>query len=520
MKFLKSVNAFRFYLALFICLGLLLPLQAGAREFQIYGIRALGMGGAGVAAVRDATAIYWNPAVQGYFNNREDDELKKEYPKGGGSFNFQVGVQQFEAFGDLYTQIEDLDIEEIMDGPADYLFPGGLGTIPDFEHMVQYGEVISTLTEFLTNNPGVDVSLVSGIIGNYGNYGLGIIGFGEVSSTVSPDLDNIGIYDTNADRVTTVAALSVATGGATGFFSPAERAQLAQTISNYSLWTPTGAANYVNTADSAFFGAGGIDKADAKEAITLFAQAVSAESFENNESAIVGQGAVIGEIPLSYGYAINQYLSVGANLKFIYAYTYSTRITLDEAEDGDYIEEVIDNTDTAYSFGIDLGIYCRWKQLRAGLLARNLNAPSFDFPSPVGVPEPVDALMKTSFRLEPQIRLGLAYLPFDSLVLAVDVDLTGNETFFGQLPGGGDHTSQNVSFGLEWTPIDFLSLRAGCYRNMQSDSIPIVLTGGLGLNLWALHLEIGAASSTAQDEIEEVAYPTAANVGLSFSLSF
>lgn len=42
---------------------LLAPAMAQAVQFSIVGPRALGMGGANVAAVNDSTAVYWNPAA-------------------------------------------------------------------------------------------------------------------------------------------------------------------------------------------------------------------------------------------------------------------------------------------------------------------------------------------------------------------------------------------------------------------------------------------------------------------------
>ncbi len=51
---------------LFFMLAFLLvmaPALSRAEQFAIVGPRALGMGGAGVAAVNDSTAVYWNPAA-------------------------------------------------------------------------------------------------------------------------------------------------------------------------------------------------------------------------------------------------------------------------------------------------------------------------------------------------------------------------------------------------------------------------------------------------------------------------
>ncbi len=531
MKSLITGKLTRIYLAFFIFLGFFLSNQAGAKEFQIYGHRALGMGGAGVAAVRDVTAIYWNPAVQGFFKkDMEDAALEKEYSQKGGAFNIQAGVQQFESFGDLYTRLDGIPIDEIMDDPLGYVFDGSNGLyLPNWDHVYDFVETYSVLEDFQADNPGINISISSGIMGNYGNFGIGVIGLGSVSSTIAPELQNVGPFDSPAAgtfaKSLIVDPVNHPAPGTTSYFDAAEINEMTQTIVNdpdpLNTWTPSEAQAYLDLADY-YLDLNGttLSRENLKKAIILFAQKMEHGSISDNTSAIVGQGAIIGEIPLSYGYAINEYLSVGANLKFMYAQTYSTRITVDNIEDDDYSSDVIDNKDTAYNFGLDIGLYGRWKKLRAGLLARNLNAPSFDFPALKGDPEEIDKEMKKSFRVEPQIRMGLAYLPFDSLVIAADFDLTNNKTFFGHLPNGGHQSSQNMSLGLEWTPIKVLSLRAGCYRNMHDDSIPIVLTAGLGLNLWAFHMDIGAAAATSQDKIEDVSYPTAAQVGLSFSLLF
>jgi hypothetical protein len=52
------------YLLLLLALALLVaPVASQAAQFAIFGPRALGMGGASVAAVNDSTAVYWNPAA-------------------------------------------------------------------------------------------------------------------------------------------------------------------------------------------------------------------------------------------------------------------------------------------------------------------------------------------------------------------------------------------------------------------------------------------------------------------------
>lgn len=53
----------RYYSILFAVSLVMLPALAQAAQFAVLGPRALGMGGASVAAVNDSTAVYWNPAA-------------------------------------------------------------------------------------------------------------------------------------------------------------------------------------------------------------------------------------------------------------------------------------------------------------------------------------------------------------------------------------------------------------------------------------------------------------------------
>ncbi len=51
------------WMVFFILVLVIVPAASQAEQFAVVGPRALGMGGASVAAVNDSTAVYWNPAA-------------------------------------------------------------------------------------------------------------------------------------------------------------------------------------------------------------------------------------------------------------------------------------------------------------------------------------------------------------------------------------------------------------------------------------------------------------------------
>ena len=127
------------------------------------------------------------------------------------------------------------------------------------------------------------------------------------------------------------------------------------------------------------------------------------------------------------------------------------------------------------AFGIDVGaIYRPSSWLRFGVVAKDLNQPEFDAPD------------GTKFKLNPQVRGGIAINPYSSLTLTGDVDATSNKTL---VPG---QKSQVLSLGAEQTILsEFLSLRIGALKNMQDATSPFTPTAGFGLLIFAFRMDFG-----------------------------
>ncbi len=90
------------------------------------------------------------------------------------------------------------------------------------------------------------------------------------------------------------------------------------------------------------------------------------------------------------------------------------------------------------------------------------------------------------FKLNPQVRGGIAVKPYSTLTLTFDGDVTSNKTL---VPGV---KSRVLSLGAEQTLLsEFLSLRVGAFDNVEDAKSVITPTAGLGLRIFALRLDLG-----------------------------
>jgi len=181
------------------------------------------------------------------------------------------------------------------------------------------------------------------------------------------------------------------------------------------------------------------------------------------------------QVAFSYAYAFSDKMfSFGVTGKLIQGAAYSGNTTLTGGTDVS-IRDNFGKPTLSTAFGIDLGaIYRPSSWLRFGVVAKDLNQPTFDTP---GAGE---------LKLSPQVRGGLAINPYSSLTLTADVDVTSNKTL---VPGV---KSQVLSLGAEQTIFsEFLSFRLGGFKNMQDASTPFTPTAGLGLRIYAFRIDVG-----------------------------
>jgi hypothetical protein len=235
-------------------------------------------------------------------------------------------------------------------------------------------------------------------------------------------------------------------------------------------------------------------------------------SLLNNESGARVRGLGVIESGVGYGHSFfDGLLSVGANLKYMHGITYTKFVGYQTIEDAELDFGDSNLREESGNFGLDLGLMSKpFDFLQVGLVARNVNSPKFKTGR-----DPSDPNSRKNFTMDAQVRMGAAFFPFsnDILVIATDLDLTANESDL--LEG---YKSRLWSLGAELKipiPVVSIALRAGGYMNAASGADhAFVLTGGLGLKVWLLTLDLAGGASPAQADIKANGdkYPSRVNL--------
>lgn len=256
----------------------------------------------------------------------------------------------------------------------------------------------------------------------------------------------------------------------------------------------------------------------------------------NNETSGVGQATWFNELGFTYATALpflDECIQVGVTGIGGYAITYNVYEDIYSLAGGiasniDWLDRIRSNREDTFYADLTAGAqaFLFKRKLVVGVTGRRLLRPTIDFEG------------RSSARLDPQFRVGVAFRPFhrdefanlpaalageqpleedrsrdaaigesNPLTITVDYDLTKNSSI---MPGGID--TQYLGGGVEYAPLWWFAVRAGAFANLAEDEIPVTFTAGAKLAVF----ELGAAWAAKQ--IDEI--PNDVRVSLSVNVAF
>lgn len=224
-----------------------------------------------------------------------------------------------------------------------------------------------------------------------------------------------------------------------------------------------------------------------------------ASAVENGDTYLDVSALVLTEVPVSYGHLLETSVgdvSLGATLKFMRGLTYAGQSNIDST---DPLNDLEDSETTSSTFGIDLGVVydpSMIKDLHLALVGKNLNSPSF------GVYQSSD------YKVDPMIRMGVAYDIFDSLEVAADYDITKNKTTFD------GYDTQYFGAGVNFHPVTWFNIRGGLMDNTASSLAGTIYTAGIGLGPQWLQLDVAGQYASKSQTVDGTTYPTYSKINV------
>lgn len=395
-------------------------------EFQPIGSRSISMGGAGVASARGPYAVYYNPAL--LTRSRHTTEV---------GIGAGIGIRERNMV-DSADRIAELDLDDTFDALEAFEDSGSTVLPPGLLSDIR---VINQELVNLSGENGLQLMPSISVGVNAAGFGFGLYGVSEATAyaVIQPDYLDFIVWDEDENRY-------------------------------YSYDTETGAYGEVS--------------------ITEYEASSLQYAIDNGLTYLQLTGVAYAEIPVGYGHAFDTDIgifSVGGSLKVMPGMTYDLRVDVD-TESGELEDLLSDSEEQSTAFGVDLGVLYTPSEdsnLSVGLVAKNVNGPSFDLAS------------GGSVDVDPMARAGMAYdFVDDMFTVAVDVDLTANDTF---IPGV---QSQQIGGGLAYHPRSWCSLRVGAMQDIKDDNDGLVYTAGLGLGLKWFQLDVSAQMSADSGEYD------------------
>lgn len=489
--------------------------SAGALESFAVGPRALGMGGTGVACVNDVQAQYYNPAAFGFFKYGGTDDTQVAvdnqnlYEKDWG-LGIDVGVgarihEQFAEYADNLKRIYDGGVvQRIQSGTAI--------TTADVKDFTIFSDALTHLAD-----PGeaLSVDMNAGFGLRIGHFCLGARALSQMSAKVySIDWAFSGGSGAQIEAALDAANTAAAPPGGYSIHVLTAGQQASLTTLGLSTTSITQLDYLANQA--------GVTSAEIQSTVDLMTEVNTALGGTTGGSSITANttsarlyGVAIGEVPLTYGYAINDYVSVGGSLKLMLGRVYGSDVLIFDNDASEILSDAKEHYESTTTWGVDLGIMARMNMLQGGLNVRNLNAPKFHGPTVQNLLSSGATRTVTydDYTASPSVSTGIAFIPWHNFTLAADMDITSNKTTLN------DYKTRNLGLGTELN-LWVVAFRAGLMKNLAESDIGMIYTAGFGLNVWAFRIDAAAAMAKEKTTFDGKEYPKELRGSLQIAVDF
>ncbi len=476
---------------------------AQAQDSWIVGPRALGMGGTGIAAPEDYVAQYYNPAVFAWFSAGQADgsrwpsdnhDLQRK--TWGAGVDVTVGARFLGKLGDYLNDVLKIN--------TDTLQRIGQNGATDASNLTDLVRAVRVVATFDPQRDAVLADLNAGMGIRIKHVGIGFRSYNQALGQVKNiDKQHIGVDLPGGSslqaQINNVNVPAVGSGYAVANLTGAQQATLLAALGN--------SQDAVNKIDAAMTQAK-ITGSEVQSVVDLFSTVTSATNsglkFGTNDTTFRLIGLSVNEIPVSYGYALDEHVAIGGSVKFMVGRVYGLDVPVFSNSDkkiNDYLSDAQNDYEQSLNGGIDLSVSTRWSMFQAGLIGRNLNAPSFKGPT-------VNGVTFDDIRVDPSAAVGVAFIPWETVTLAADLDLTRAKSALDA------YQVQRAGVGLEWNILHALALRGGVSKNIAETDEASLLSAGVGLNLYALRIDVAGQASTKTITYDGTDYPQEARASL------
>lgn len=477
--------------------------------------RGVGMGGADSAAVEGSAAVAANPAALGFMgrscdNADADNGLYSRQAFGWNVLDAGLNATLTGDLGDYLQTLANLDFDRFES--SELRKPGNL------KSLIRLADTFGNISDQDT----IILNAGAGSLFQIGHFGTGFRMYGQIGGWINDlDLVNLGLQ---------LAAVGIVTEleeaiNADGDFDPVGyQFQTFNPENVDKLRTALGAAYvdddviaYLDHKTTELVGDQELRRDQINAAVDTLADIIEASDLgtklSDNTTSITGRGFIAAEIPISFGYALNDHFSVGVAVRAIFARVYGTQIWAFNDENADILKESLDSSVDRFNVGLDASMIFRIPNWQFAFTGYNLNSPDFDGYTQDFMINGRNMQVKVpGVTLDPQLTLGAAWQPAKWLVLGSDIELLETGTLLNH------YNVQRVSFGTEFN-LSLVQLRLGTYKNIAESDIGWVLTGGLGVQLWGLSADLGAAVSINDTvQYDGVDYPRTARLHLGVSV--